>query len=80
MTNLAYDDFLHTKFIANIEYLGTGYNIAFGNPDPSTGIDPGYTQYPAFKFEYKPDKLEALSTDADYFVPDGVHLRTKTSC
>lgn len=48
MTNLAYDDFLHTKFISNIEYLGTGYNIAYGNPNPSSGIDPGYTPYSVF--------------------------------
>lgn len=29
---VAYDDFLTTKFINNIEYLGSGYNIMFGNP------------------------------------------------
>jgi len=49
---LAYDDFLTTEFIKNIEYLGSGYNIAYGNPRPTAGIDPGYTLYQAFKYEY----------------------------
>lgn len=39
---VAYDDFLTTKFVNNIEYLGTGYNIAYANPRSSEGIDPGY--------------------------------------
>jgi len=50
---LAYDDFLTTKFISNIEYLGTGYNIAYGNTLSSEGVDPGYTTSNAFKLEYK---------------------------
>jgi hypothetical protein len=45
---LAYDDFLTTHFITNIEYLGSGYNIAFGNPKSTEGIDPGYRILNAF--------------------------------
>jgi hypothetical protein len=75
---LAYDDFIEgkTTFIKNIEYLGSGYHIVFGNTRPTSGIDPGYTNYKAFKMEYDADKLKALSYDGDYFVPKGVLLKT----
>jgi len=77
---LAYDDFLTTKFIKNIEYLGTGYNAAYGNTLSTEGVDPGYTSSNAFKLSYEQDKLKSLSVDADYFIPTGVNLHTKTSC
>lgn len=82
VTALAYDDFFEgkTKFITNIEYLGAGYNIAQANPNPSSGIDPGYTTHNAFKFELDSTPRNALSADGDYFVPEGVNLLSKTTC
>lgn len=40
----------------------------------------GYRKYNAFNFQYESSVLEALSIDADYFVPKHVSLQTKTSC
>lgn len=77
---MAYDDFLHTKFVNNIEYLGAGYNIIFGNPLSTREIDPGYKDFNAFEYHYQDSILDSLTTDADYFVPDHVNLKTKTAC
>jgi hypothetical protein len=47
-TDLSYDYSIYShlpKTINNIDYLGRGYNIFYGNPHSTQGLDPGYTNY-----------------------------------
>lgn len=75
---MAYDDFLEgtTKFVNNIEYLGSGYQSIYANPSTTKGIDPGFMRYNAFKYEYEENILDSLTADGDYFLPKGVNLKT----
>jgi hypothetical protein len=64
----------------NIGYLGSGYDVVFGNPhstDSSGGIDPGFR---SSVFELSNYSLGLLTPDQKYKVPNGVTAETCTMC
>jgi len=63
------------KIFPNIDYLSSGYNIIFGDPRSSRGVDPGFGTNMLFDFsEY------TLNGDKIYSVPKGVRILSKASC
>jgi hypothetical protein len=60
------------KTLVNVDFLGLGYDVIFGNPH-SDGNDPGFRQQ-IMSLSY--DQRQ-LSAHGKWFVPDGTHaLRT----
>ncbi|KAL4462604.1 hypothetical protein ABPG74_000434 [Tetrahymena malaccensis] len=68
------------KYIPNISYLGQGYNIFYGNPLSTSGLDPGFRNLPAVDLLYQDNLWDSVSPDRAYFIPDGVRLNVEKSC
>ncbi len=65
-----------TKMI-NIGYLTTTYDLYYGNPNPSNGLDPGFRAYPIFNFQYTKN---TVTPDGLYLVPDNVNVIGEQIC
>ncbi|EGR34750.1 MAC/Perforin domain protein, partial [Ichthyophthirius multifiliis] len=68
------------RFIDNISFLGQGYNIYFGNPKCSNGLDPGFRNFGVAAFEYNPNPYFSLSRDYSMYVPKGFIATHQQSC
>ncbi|KAL4472668.1 hypothetical protein ABPG74_018617 [Tetrahymena malaccensis] len=68
------------KYIPNVSYLGQGYNIFQGNPLSTSGLDPGFRNFPAVSLLYQDNLWDAASPDRAYFIPDGVRVNIEKSC
>ena len=65
-----------TKMI-NIGYLTTTYDLYYGNPNPTNGLDPGFREYPIFNFQYTKN---TVTPDGKYLVPDNVNVIGEQIC
>lgn len=63
--------------LVNIGYLSYGYDIYFGNPNPTTGFDPGFRDLPFFDFQYTD---QAMTSDGRYMIPDSVEAIGEQIC
>lgn len=63
--------------LPNVDYLASGYNIIYGNPQTTkAGVDYGFTQK-IFDLSYS----EYLTTDdLRYLVPDGTSFKKNSGC
>ena len=63
--------------LVNIGYISYGYDIYNGNPNPTTGFDPGFRGLPLFDFQYTSG---ALTNDGRFSVPDSVQAIGEQIC
>ena len=63
--------------LPNVDYLASGYNIFYGNPQTTkAGVDPGFKQK-IFDLSYS----ENITTDdMRYLVPDGTSFKKNSGC
>ena len=61
----------------NIDYLGSCYNIIYGNPQDTSGLDPGFLAKGIFQYTYS----QGLTTaDGRYSIPDHTTVNDAQSC
>mmetsp|Transcript_11584 Transcript_11584/g.13345 ORF Transcript_11584/g.13345 Transcript_11584/m.13345 type:complete len:572 (+) Transcript_11584:46-1761(+) len=64
--------------LPNIGYLGSGYDLIKGNPQPTSAqADPGFTVAPIFTLAYTQNRT---TPDGHYLIPDSVDAVRETSC
>jgi len=66
--------------LANIGYLGQGYNIFYGNPRATgAGVDPGFHKYAGLPV-YTQKYTGKTTGDQRYSLPDGFHAIRDNGC
>lgn len=63
--------------LVNIGYLSYGYDIYNGNPNPTSGFDPGFRGLPIFDFQYT---TQAVTNDGRFMIPDSVQAIGEQLC
>ena len=69
---------ISSKKMANIGYMGYGYNIYLGNPTPTEyTYDPGFTFTSIFDLKYTTNKT---TSDGEYEIPDNIDAIESVAC
>ena len=63
--------------MANIGYISYTYDLYYGNPNPTSGQDPGFRQYPIFNFAYTSN---TYTPDGRFIVPDNINVIGEQIC
>jgi sporozoite microneme protein 2 len=61
----------------NIDFLGSGYNIMFGNPH-TRSADPGFTSSPVLNLSNYDQRQQ--TADGRYLLPNGINVRALPAC